>query len=273
MAAPTPPLRKGPSGPVTDQSASGTGATGPTGIPGAATGTEATGPTGQTGRTGAPGPSGPTGVGGGTGATGPTGSTGNTGATGTAGAPGATGNTGMSGGTGTVGPTGSTGTTGATGATGRTGSTGTTGSTGPTGTSSDALWTKFTPTITNVAADFSLGDGAVDGAFRNVLGTRFVQILLTIGTTTSLGVSGLILPMGNDGATMDPAQMLALTDTSPVTQVDISMDKTANGSPTNGIQNGVDLNHIVIEQLLDNIAGGSPSPGDYFIFTFSLPLA
>lgn len=107
-------------------SASGGGATGPTGSNGAA------GSTGPTGANGAAGPTGPTGSNGSAGGTGPSGPSGPSGANGAAGA---TGPSGANGAVGATGPTGSNGIAGPTGPTGANGNTGATGPSGPSGPS------------------------------------------------------------------------------------------------------------------------------------------
>lgn len=169
-----------------------TGNTGPTGP----RSTE-TGPLGPTGRIGPTGVTGPTGWLGPTGATGPTGRLGLSGPTGPTGIPGEATNTGATGPTGitgpqgfrgVTGPIGDTGPTGPMGVTGPQGYRGVTGYTGPTGLGADfSEWNTYTVSWTASSTNPVLNNGTIEGRYKQLGKTVFVQIRLRPGSSTTFG--------------------------------------------------------------------------------------
>ncbi len=158
----------------------------------------------DSGATGATGPSGATGSMGGQGATGTQGATGSQGATGTQGATGATGSQGAtgSGSTGATGPQGITGVTGATGvqgstgatgagSTGATGPSGATGATGPRGYSGGDTFTYTYDDSSTADSDPGAGNFKFDNATISSVGTIFVDLLDSNGTTVTAWLNNM----------------------------------------------------------------------------------
>lgn len=50
-----------------------------------------------------------------------------------------------------------------------------------------AAWTSYTPTVTTSGSAFSLGNGTIAGSYTQIGKTTFGRIVLTIGSTTSIG--------------------------------------------------------------------------------------
>ena len=85
-----------------------------------------------------------------------------------------------------AGTTGPTGWTGMTGITGPSGSTGFTGPTGP--ASSDSLaWNTYSPTWTAASSNPSIGNGTITGRYKQIGKTVFVNVKISMGTTTTFG--------------------------------------------------------------------------------------
>lgn len=121
------------------------------------------GPTGSTGLTGAPGATGPTGAAGTTGPTGPQGIQGNTG---------------------DVGPTGPQGIQGIQG------NAGNDGATGPTGAAASdefTAWGTYSPTWTASSSNPNIGNGSIQGFYKQIGKTVWFRIKVTDGSTTSEG--------------------------------------------------------------------------------------
>lgn len=94
--------------------------------------------------------------------------------------------------TGATGPQGSQGITGLSGATGATGYTGATGATGPqgaTGASASDLsaWTSFTPLWTSSGTQPAIGNGSLQGRYKQIGKTVFFNSKVAMGTNTSYG--------------------------------------------------------------------------------------
>jgi collagen type VII alpha len=92
----------------------------------------------------------------------------------------------VAGATGYTGPTGHIGNTGNTGPTGWTGMTGITGPTGP--SSTDALaWNTYSPAWTASTTNPVIGNGLINGRYKQIGKTIFVNTRIQMGTTTTYG--------------------------------------------------------------------------------------
>lgn len=104
-----------------------------------------------------------------------------------------------------VGQPGPQGIQGIKGDTGDTGPAGPTGATGPAGASASDLnpWTSYTPTLRTNGGTITLGNGSVDGAYKQIGKTCFFRLKFTIGSTTNIGVNEIVIGLPVTAANVD----------------------------------------------------------------------
>ena len=190
---------QGPTGPTGTQGLTGpqgnTGIQGLTGVTGVQGSQGITGPTGDQGPIGLQGPTGVQGFQGTTGpeAPGPTGSQGHTGIQGSTGIQGPTGVQGNSGPQGIIGVTGFQGHTGPEGEPGVEGMMGPQGHTGLQGpaVSDSNSWSTYSVIWSSTSGTQpSIGNGTLNGRYKQIGKTVFVSINLTSGSSTTFGSAG-----------------------------------------------------------------------------------